>query len=337
MDIKKLLVESVVERYIREIATDPRRGIRKLVDLGRQNTKGGFRDKFLQYSREMLRDESSPYYALGYNAITRLDHGVLKTMSVNMGYNCWTKGAAQLRGSQKERGITLPWNVTFHFDRTSGESSLSWCRSLVAQGQRLGIYSYSVFLSEDFAQEAALEQLLKQNAECAFFIFLPSGASAETAEAVSRTDNAFVLVDTGHGGAEAALSRLSRTGRLFGVYRFYETSRDVEELCADRWLEPVEGMPCLCAISVARPETDAALRRQVCEYKEAFRAKPRAPMVAADYDSDFAAIGTIIVERPVFLSVNADGTLDLRGEMGPSPMGKSIRELAPDQLLAQGI
>lgn len=64
MDIKKLVLESVVRHYIQEISEDPRRGIRKLVDLGQQNTKGGFRDNFLRFSHNLLRDEESPYYIL---------------------------------------------------------------------------------------------------------------------------------------------------------------------------------------------------------------------------------------------------------------------------------
>ena len=57
--LTRTITESVVDRCIREIEEDPKRSVRKLVDLGRQLARGRFQRQYLDLTQKMLEDEES--------------------------------------------------------------------------------------------------------------------------------------------------------------------------------------------------------------------------------------------------------------------------------------
>ena len=62
--LNRTLIEAVVTRSLNEIERDPRRGIRKMVDLGAHLAIGRSQRRFLSLIRQLLNDESTPYYEL---------------------------------------------------------------------------------------------------------------------------------------------------------------------------------------------------------------------------------------------------------------------------------
>ena len=307
VNIKKMLVESVAELAIREISSDPKRAIRSLLDLGQQNTQGGFRCQFLKFCQKTLEDESSPYYEMVYNAIRQIDRETVKTLCVNLGYHSWSRGARQLRSFRDRTGVCLPWNVTFHLDRTTDEEALRQYGKLMERGQSSGVYCYSFMLSDGFACAEWLFGLMLANKECVFFLFLPSGADAWEPERLRLLHNAVMLVNTGGPDWERALARLNGAGCVAGIYRSYATDEDAAEIESGRWLEQTAGQPCLCALALADPSAADGPCRRVRSYVEHSRSDPEAPTFVVDYYRDFSSVSEIIVGRPLFSGVAADG------------------------------
>ena len=62
MDTKRLSIEAVVRKAIRDVQDDPRRGLRNLIDMGESFAKGRFQKPFLQRIQTMLEKEDSAYY-----------------------------------------------------------------------------------------------------------------------------------------------------------------------------------------------------------------------------------------------------------------------------------
>lgn len=337
MDIKKLVLESVVRHYIQEISEDPRRGIRKLVDLGQQNTKGGFRDNFLRFSHNLLRDEESPYYILVHNAVEKIDSNTLECVCINLGYNSWTKGAGLLRRTQQEKGITLPWNVTFHLDDGVEQRGLRWCRTFMEAGQRQGICSYSFLTAPGFQAWEELCGILWAFPDCGIFLFLPDGAVEWDAESLARLHNTVLLVDSTAQDWEKDLNDLCGNGCMCGLYRTYGSEEDAEEITSGRWLDQAAGYPTACAMAVAMPEASESLCAQVRDYIVQARGNPQAPTIPVDYYSDFTAISNVIVGTSAFLGIQADGTVTTSDGRRELSADKQVDWSQPEALLLRGV
>ena len=94
---RRMLVEGVIDRSLRAIRDDPRRGLRKLVDMGADCATGRLQKRFLRMAQDMLENEDSPYYDMVVSAAEAVDHHKIKTFGINFGWNCLTVGAGQIR------------------------------------------------------------------------------------------------------------------------------------------------------------------------------------------------------------------------------------------------
>lgn len=333
-----MVLESVVKHYIQEISDDPKRGIRKLVDLGQQNTRGGFRASFLRFSRDLLRDEESPYYILVQNAAERIDSQILQRICINFGYNSWTKGAGLLRQTRQEKGAVLPWNITIHLDEDmTGHRGLQWCRDLIAAGEEQGIYSYSLFTGHGFRSWEALYGLLASVPDCGIFLFLPAQDAGWEREALLRLRNTVLLVDFASDSWAEQLGRFCESGCMCGLYRRYRSPADGAEIVSGRWLEQTAGYAIPCAIALAAPDAPEELCGQVREYVLQARENPKTPTVLVDYYSDFASISEVIVGRPAFLGIGADGRVTTSDGWRELPADKQFDFAQSRTLLMQGV
>ena len=104
--LTRTITESVVDRCIREIEEDPKRSVRKLVDLGRQLARGRFQRQYLDLTQKMLEDEESPYYTLVRNVVRKADHDAIKTFGINLGLGSWTNGARIIRALEAEGPVS---------------------------------------------------------------------------------------------------------------------------------------------------------------------------------------------------------------------------------------
>lgn len=111
---KRAMMESVVDRSLRDIRRDPRRGIRRLADLGDVAASGPYQKKFLAMARRMLEQEDSPYYTMVCNAVRSADSERLKTFGINFGWNCLTVGTNKIRAREQTQTWSIPWSLTLH-------------------------------------------------------------------------------------------------------------------------------------------------------------------------------------------------------------------------------
>ncbi|MBS5280631.1 MAG: hypothetical protein KHY27_03540, partial [Butyricicoccus pullicaecorum] len=60
LSVKRMLALSVVGRAIREIETDPKRGLRRMIDLGRDLSHSDTRQMIFSLVQNMLKKPDSP-------------------------------------------------------------------------------------------------------------------------------------------------------------------------------------------------------------------------------------------------------------------------------------
>ena len=81
---------------------------RNLIDLGLQFSHGRFQTNLLKQAQKMLQDQQSAYYDLVKDLSATVDHDIIATFGVNLGYNSCTKGAVVIRDIEDEKSSTFP-------------------------------------------------------------------------------------------------------------------------------------------------------------------------------------------------------------------------------------
>ena len=155
-DLTRLLIESAVDRALRDMERDSHRTIRNLLDLALTFSKGSFERHFFTLCQQMLEDESSPYYQLLDRALRTCDRQTLKTFGINVGYEGCSKGARRIREVEAAGGFNVPWALTIQ----AGAQGLSriYIQRMVTEGTDLGIHVY--LLQDNQLEQEALEQAM---------------------------------------------------------------------------------------------------------------------------------------------------------------------------------
>lgn len=303
----RIVVESVVERYLREIGKDPKRSIRKLVDIGGQFAKGRFQSYFFEISQTMLENENSPYYTLIRNAVGGVDHETLKTFGVNTGLNGWSRGAARIRKLEAEMGFDIPWAIFFHLNPETGGDQLERCRRLIREGKELGIYVY-LFETRAGADLAPLVRLFHDEPECAFFLMLPPSLVTEAgADLLAGCKNLLISVSTQDPDWEQAAGRLKQTRCLWGAHTRYATHAQTARITSGAWTENLLAHRPVFAFCLALPDCSDEDCAAVQGYAHAVRVEQKYPVFLIDYYTDHLFIDHIISEHPCYLGITADG------------------------------
>jgi hypothetical protein len=169
-DIKRILIESMIDKTIRDAKVSPRRTVRNLIDMGVNFSKGLFQKRFLSYAQGMLQNQNSAYYDLAENIFVNVDKNLLLNFSVNLGYNGCTKGAKKIRKIESEKGFNIPWSLSIDIDEEKLRKYPEAYQKIIEQGMNLGIYVYLLFLPD--GNPDVLPELLKKYPDCAFTVFL---------------------------------------------------------------------------------------------------------------------------------------------------------------------
>lgn len=92
--VTRTILDTIVDRAIRDIGEDPQRSLRKLVDMGQMFAKGPFQKRYIGIIQQMLENGGSPYYDLVQDTVHGLPTGPgLRTFGINVGWQSWTVGA----------------------------------------------------------------------------------------------------------------------------------------------------------------------------------------------------------------------------------------------------
>lgn len=330
--LTRAVIESAVDRGIREIAEDPSRGLRKLVDLGGMFAKGRFQKRYIGVLRQMLEDGRSPYYAMACSTVRQVEREHLRTFGVNVGWQSWTVGARRIRALEAEGGYNVPWCITF---RLGGAMEAGEYRRLVSQGAEKGICTYFLMAGEDPAHLALALDLAALDPRCAFVLVAPPALLGDNPNILTARLNLMVLVDAGLPGWQGAAAGLRACRRLYGLFRRYGSGTEAEEIASGRWVEEVLPHAGTFALLQSGPGCPAQAREAVSEYVERCRGEQRYPLVLLDYYPDLLRVDQTISDGPCFLGVGPDGTCTGFDGAGEAPAGGSLRELDLGEFLTR--
>lgn len=218
------MTRAAVEKGIQDIRDNPRRGIRNLVELGELFSHGRFQRDFFQAAMRQLRSERSAYYRLVERLVRSTSSRTMTSFGMNLGYNCWARGAEQIRELESREGFNIPWCLLF--DMEGKGLPTKRIAEIITQGKALGIYCYLFRVDGGYTRLENLLKLLTLNKDCAHFLFAPpSLLNKERTMQISAAETILTAVelDTGDPALPETIHSLRQHRCLLGACACYDS------------------------------------------------------------------------------------------------------------------
>lgn len=330
--MKKAMIETAIDRGIKEMEDDPKRSIRRLTDLGKQFSKNRFQETIFSVMQELLDNENSAYYDMMHNLLKNSDKESLKKFGVNFGYMSWTYGAAQIRANQEKEGFCIPWTMMLRCS-ADPENGLNAARlsSLIEQGQELGIYAYFIREWGNSSDSYSLLELLERYKESAFVWFKKKGRlTAAQIQMLRVCRNSLVCLPLEDPETQLTAALLRDQKVPFALYTEYNADSLTQETTA-RCMEQVLTSESSMFFLIAADGADASAAQ--IAYQS--RLDQKYPCVIMDYYGDGKAISRVLCAHSELLEIDADGYMirpdGKKGDPFPFdlPLKEALRAVMP--------
>lgn len=300
-ELRRAIVRSAVHKGIEEVREDPKRGVRKLVDMGSHFSKGRFQKQTFAIMQNELTDVNSAYYAMVMRISRYVRPEALEEFGLNVGYNSWTHGAQIIRAHEAEHGYNVPWCLVLDLRQSAGYD----VDELMCQGKKLGIYAYMVF-GGSRTQLDELYPLFYKHKDCAVLVMLRTPELPLVN--IENVNNVALLVPQNEPGARESAQELQKRGCLYGTWVHYSdgTATAVTNGSAEALAEELGAFS---LIAVSEPGTGTETCERVAQYAVKEREHKRYLPFLAEFFSDIERIDRIISVEPCMLGVSADGTV----------------------------
>lgn len=331
VDVQRVSVETVVDKYIRDIKKDPKRGIRNLIDFGAHFSKGRFQKQFFHLSRQLMDDEKSKYYDLGKKLVQNVDAEKIKGFGINMGLHAFTRGAAEIREREKKEGYNIPWSLALHIG-PDGLLTPERIGTLISEGMAEGIYAYHMFIEDAGVPLREVMKVMGREECCAFIVHVPPELVREdNAEDFAALKNAAFSVyleeDTGR-----AIELLSGHRCMCSLTVLYDEAQAEKIVKRD-----FASLPFLehCIFAVFAAKADCPLQdcERVRETVRGIRDSQNPPLFLVDFYSDCLYVDEIISDDMCFMGILPDGTVTRCADLREVPAGQSIQNESLHEVL----
>lgn len=326
----KVLIETVVERGIKDITDDPKRSLRRIAEMGKQFSEGRFQKAAFGHITNLLKNDDSPYYKMLENFLATVDHKCIKTFGLNLGYDSWTYGARMIRRESESRGYMLPWNVFIHYDNEKNRKlNADNIGVLIAGLKPLGTNTYVLINERGPVIDPQLADVIRDNPECAFFLFANDcSISPEEAGMLMELKNIVISVNISGEGAMDTCRMLKEKKALYVIHYMYssdEVERFTEEKYIDRWLSYGSAF-----IFLIQKDSDKGIAGR---FARNTRMEQEYPILIWDVYADSRLINEMISDMPFIFEIDPDGNVVYPAETGMNITGKDIisvmEEIAP--------
>ena len=326
----KVLIETVVERGIKDITDDPKRSLRRIAELGKQFSEGRVQKASFGHITNLLKNDDSPYYKMLEDFLATVDHSCIKTFGLNLGYDSWTYGARQIRRESESRGYMLPWNVFIHYDNDKpGRLNAGDIGRLIKELKPLGTNTYVLIKEHGPAAEPELLKVISANSECAFFLFVNDGViSAEEAEKIRDLKNVVISVNISAEGAMATCRMLKEMKALYVIHYVYssdEVDNFTDEKYIGNWLSYGSAF-----IFLIQKDSDKGTGGK---FAKNTRMEQEFPILIWDIYADSRLINEMISDMPFIFEIDPDGNVIYPADTGINILGRDIipvmEEIAP--------
>lgn len=291
-DVTRGLIDFAVSQCLKNMKNDSRRSLRRLNDLGLQAAKGRFQSELFFLFQRMLNNDNSPYYEMLDEILFTTDTAFLKDFGINLGYNAWTLGAAQLRRSAENNRLPLSW-----LTELKPAASIDALSSQISRERENGRFAFLASLPEEgIGSGTGLFTLFRRFHDCDFLLnprWTGCSLSSGQLEEAVRCTNLLFLLPFGSIECHRLAERLLAFKRTFIVTYTYE-EKDFDELLSPEHIEELLswGSPLLSFLP--SPACSAQTRKAVDEAILDARMQQKFPALLIHWQEDIDRISNIL-------------------------------------------
>ena len=307
------IIELAVDKGLQDMREDLHRGVRNLVDLGSVFAQGNLQQDFFERVKTILKNKKSPYFSLISHFVHNVDHRVLKTCGINLGYNSWIYGAKKIRKYGKAGTANIPWFLVFDF-RQRAEAALAPAEisAVLTSAKELGIYCGIFFVNKEFELEALIP-VLSEHRDNIFLLFAPAESeTAAVAESVVQAANIILVLETDPDNYswlnKTAAELLFSKKCLYGAYTFYHDD-NLDSIMTGSYGRLLENLKCPFAFLVRKPSGSLQKEEQFTEFLKQARDLKTNRFFLMDFYKDLSYVNQIISAQNPFLAIRQDGTV----------------------------
>ncbi|HWR62381.1 MAG TPA: hypothetical protein VN580_12255, partial [Clostridia bacterium] len=289
------IIETAVDKGIRDINENPDRGIRNMVDLGTHFAAGRFQKDFFRLSKQILSNSDSPYYRLAKHMVQYTDPGILKRFGINLGYNSWTYGAEKIRKHEKSHGYNVPWVIVFDlYNETEEMLTDSEISMVLDSGEDMGVYCGMFFAGSDRMRLESLLAMLKAHKESSYFVLLqPELITGKIADIILKAGNiAAVLainMPADSTACKKAADTLLKNKCLYGMYCTYDDG-NVESVTGSGFLRQLEDMHCTFVFFIRQELREMHNRTLYSQFMQTAKCASEYSFFIVDFYEDLAYV-----------------------------------------------
>lgn len=308
------MIETAIDKGIRDIKENSNRGIRSLLDLGIHFSTGSFQKEFFIIAKQMLDNDNSPYYELVNRIIQNTDPWILKHFGINVGYNCWTYGAEKIKKFESQNGYNVPWSIVFDFlQETEDILSEEEISNILNSGEHNGIYSGMFFVNIDKEYLNSLLKILELHKNSSYFIFLkPDMITDEIAKILIQAGNivpVLAMDSQNNSICKSAADILMNSKCLYGVYSMCNDF-NIEYIMNDTYLRQIEDLHSDFAFFISQSLSRAQNKERFSQFIKTARSAIKYPFFIFDFYEDYKAVSRMISAKEYFTAIKGNGSVE---------------------------
>lgn len=336
-NLNRIMIETTVREAIKHIQHDPERSLRNLIDMALNFSDGRFQRHFLEIARDMLKNDCSCYYQIIPDFVSTVDTERIITFGMNVGYNSCTNGAAVIRSIEKKEHFNIPWSISLELNEPDYTNKREKYISLIEQGQKLGIYTWSIYTRNAISP---ILELAEKFPQCAFSIFCsPNEITDIGLDESDELYNIMYVVKFGD-DVEDACNLLRSRNFLYSIYYPYEES-DVNKIVSGDFLCDTEILHPVFTIFAASPSCTQDIRAQIYQYIQDSRTEQKYRTIPFDMIYDCRTIDYIISNQSCAIHFNRNGichsllnsSTDKKYNFFECSLKEILKKVAPNQNL----
>lgn len=278
LSMKRMLLLSVVGRAIQEIDADPKRGLRRMVDLGQELVHG--KQEIFSFLQHLLQKQSSPCYTLLERMVHEVAHKSIQHFSVALGWDSWAEGGRLLRQSAEQQD----WAKSLTITEADTPSAL---REQVQRYIAKGVRTFFVKVNSQKTLATALQLTSEQTAT--LLLVPPFLIDHQTAARIALCHTVCTaLCDAPERARAQEILRQAKC--LYGVYHICSAEETADSVRA--WLCKQSG-PYFAIVQEQGSREAQAIAREIAKLRQ----NPTVPMIPIAAKADFDQIQAQLMRK----------------------------------------
>ena len=326
--ITRGILSGIVDRYIREIAQDPSRSIRKLLDMAERTSDGPTQKICYQMMQQMAADQTSPYYEMIHHLVTHTDPKTINNFGINLGHNAWTFSCGKIRRIIGQKETALSWAVIIDRSITENRIPFSSIRDMVKRGRAHEVYAWLLIPSESLDEWDEYKDLFQEHSDSVFGIIVtPDHLDPHILNEARKIHNLMFILDTDSQEWTGSAEQLSEKGLLYSACRYIRNEKQAEEVLSGAWFEDLIPLHPLMAFSITTEGLSHRTALALKNYMWTTRLDQVYPTLPVDLISDFVIINRLVTHNDIFYRVNSDGCVSAAHVLQFEPTALTFEDL----------